>query len=160
MSTNLKPVLIHFLNLNTVEPRQTGCQGRKVLAPRFPISPFVGVHLYGIRNSQHLFFTIFHPISRGSPFPQAPFVEVPLYLESVSSARDSKAPVDHRNNTNDLSLKQQRLRLSSVFEAIRTLAEFEEVSEVKIAALDLKSISDQSDCQQVAQVSKLIAHES
>ena len=42
---------------------------------------------------------------------------------------------------------------------IRTLAEIEQVSEVKIAALALQTISNQSDCRQVAQVSKLIAHD-
>ena len=80
---------------------------------------------------------------------------------SVSSSSESKAPkfVHHRNNVDDVSLKQQLLRLSSVLGAIRTLAEIEHVSEVKIAALALQTISNQSHCRQVAQVSKLIAHD-
>ena len=79
---------------------------------------------------------------------------------SVSSASESKAPVHHRKNINDVSLKQQRLRLSSVLEAIRTLSEIEQVSEVKFVALALQAISNKSDRLQVAQVSKLMAHES
>ena len=63
-------------------------------------------------------------------------------------------------NINDVSLKQQRLKFSSVLDAIRALAEIVQVSEAKIAALALQAISNQSDCRQVAQVSKLIAHES
>ena len=73
---------------------------------------------------------------------------------SVSSSSESKAQkfVHHRKNIEDVSLKQQRLRLSSVLEAIGTLAEIEQVSEVKIAALALQTISNQSDCRQIAQV--------
>ena len=78
-------------------------------------------------------------------------VSLPVEL-SVSSASESKTPVHHRKNINYVSLKQQRLRLSSVLEAIRILAEIEQVSEVKIAALALQAISNQSDCRQVAQV--------
>ena len=53
-------------------------------------------------------------------------------------------------------LKQQRSRLSNVLDYIRVLAEIENISEIKIAALALQLVSNQSAARQVANVSKLI----
>ena len=56
-----------------MEPAETGCQGRKVLATPIPrLWRFICVGL-------GICCIFFNPIFRGSPFPQAPFVEVPLY---------------------------------------------------------------------------------
>ena len=79
---------------------------------------------------------------------------------AVSSVIETKATVSHRKHIDDISWKQQRSRLSSVLEAIQVLAQFEQVSEVKIATLALQAISNLSNCRQAAKVSKFIANES
>ena len=56
-------------------------------------------------------------------------------------------------------MKQQRSRLSTVLDSIRVLAEIENISEIKIAALALQLVSNQFDARQVANVSKLIVTE-
>ena len=53
--------------------------------------------------------------------------------------------VHHGKNITDLSLKQQRSRLSIVLDSIKELAEIENTTEVKIAAMALQLISNQSD---------------
>ena len=86
-------------------------------------------------------------------------VSLPVEV-AVSSVIETKATVFHRKHIDDISWKQQRSRLSSVLEAIQALAQFEQVSEVKIAALALQAISNLSDCRLAAKVSKFIANES
>ena len=55
-----------------------------------------------------------------------------------------------------LSFKQQQSRLSNVLDSIKVLAELENISEIKIAALALQLVSNEYDTRQVAKVSKLI----
>ena len=85
-------------------------------------------------------------------------VSLPVEV-AVSSVIETKATVSHRKHIDDISWKQQRSRLSGVLEAIQVLVQFEQVSEVKIAALALQAISNLSDCRQAAKVSKFIANE-
>ena len=93
----------------------------------------------------------------------------PLYSDSELNLKRKRlcsednsgiSSVHHRKNISDLSLKQQRSRLSIVLDSIRELAEIENTTEVKIAAMALQLISNQSDTRQVAKVSKLIATDS
>ena len=73
-----------------------------------------------------------------------------------SDADTENSSVHHRKSIDNLSLKQQRSPLSNVLYSIRVLAEIENISEIKIAALALQLVSNQSDTRQVANVSKLI----
>ena len=54
-------------------------------------------------------------------------------------------------------MKQQRSRLSSVLDAIKLIAELENTTQVKIAALSLQLVSNTSVNRQFSQVSKQIA---
>ena len=85
-----------------------------------------------------------------------------VILESdFKKRRDTEnSSVHYRKSIDNLSLKQQRLRLSTVLDTIRVLAEIEKNSEIKIAALALQLVSNQFDARQVANVSKLIVTES
>ena len=53
-------------------------------------------------------------------------------------------------------MQQQRSRLSSVLESIKSLSIIENTSEVKIAALALQLLFNQTDNRAVAKVSKSI----
>ena len=84
-----------------------------------------------------------------------------VFLESdFKKRRDTEnSSVHYRKSIDNLSLKQQRSRLSTVLDSIRVLAEIENISEIKIAALALQLVSKQFDARQVANVSKLIVTE-
>ena len=84
-----------------------------------------------------------------------------VFLESdFKKRRDTEnSSVHYRKSIDNLSLKQQRSRLSTVLDSIRVLAEIENISEIKIAALALQLVSNQFDARQVANVSKLIVTE-
>ena len=62
----------------------------------------------------------------------------------------------HRKNIDELSLKQQRSRLSSVLEAIKLLSRIENTSKVKIAALALQLLSNEENNKKVSQIFKSI----
>ena len=59
---------------------------------------------------------------------------VPIY-----GVTETEVFISPRKKFDEISWKQQRLRLASVLEAIQTLAEIEQVSEVKIAAKALQA---------------------
>ena len=87
----------------------------------------------------------------------AVFLEPDLKKRLSSSDADTENySVHHRKSIDNLSLKQQRSRLSNVLDSIRVLAKIENISEIKIAALALQLVYNQSDARQVANVSKLI----
>ena len=76
----------------------------------------------------------------------------PLYSDSelnlkrerlCSEDNSGVSSVHYRKNISDLSLKQQRSRLSIVLDSIRELAEIENTTEVKITAMALRLISNQ-----------------
>ena len=56
-------------------------------------------------------------------------------------------------------MQQQRSRLSSVLESIKSLSIIENTSEVKIAALALQLLFHQTDNRAVAKVSKSIVYD-
>ena len=55
----------------------------------------------------------------------------------MSEDNSGVSSVHHSKNISDLSLKQQHSRLSIVLDSIRELAEIENTTEVKIAAMAL-----------------------
>ena len=67
-----------------------------------------------------------------------------VFLESdFKKRRDTEnSSVHYRKSIDNLSLKQQRSRLSTVLDSIRVLAEIENISEIKIAALALQLVSN------------------
>ena len=65
----------------------------------------------------------------------------------------------HRKNLIDLTLQQQRVRISSVLESIKLLSTIEDTSEIQIAALALQLLSNQADNRGVAQISKSVVHD-
>ena len=67
--------------------------------------------------------------------------------------------VHHRKDLDNITLQQQRVRLSSVLDSIRVLAEIENTSQVKIAALALQLLSNKIDDRQIAKVSKSIVYD-
>ena len=82
-----------------------------------------------------------------------------LDLPSDDDEEVSILTVDHRKSINNLSMQQQRSRLSSVLESIKSLSIIENTSEVKIAALALQLLSNQTDNRAVARVSKSIVYD-
>ena len=83
----------------------------------------------------------------------------PLDLPSDDDEEVSILTVDHRKSINTLSMQQQRSRLSSVLESIKSLSIIDNTSEVKIAALALQLLSNQTDNLAVAKVSKSIVYD-
>ena len=67
--------------------------------------------------------------------------------------------MDYRKSINNISMEQQRSRLSSILESINSLSIIENTSEVKIAALALQLLSNQTDNREVARVSKSIVYD-
>ncbi|KAI6647703.1 hypothetical protein LOD99_8544 [Oopsacas minuta] len=76
-----------------------------------------------------------------------------------SSSDDGKVPihsVSHRKHLNDLSLQQQRTRLSNLLEFIKSLSVIEKTTEISIAALSLQLLTNEENNRQVATVVKEI----
>ena len=72
------------------------------------------------------------------PFELGP--KVGLSFEPSSIDVKEATYVYHRKDLDNITLQQQRVRLSSVLDSIRVLAEIENTSQVKIAALALQSL--------------------
>ena len=87
------------------------------------------------------------------PQPTKLSISLPDISETVEKS------IRHRKNIDELSLKQQRLRLSSVLEAIELLSKIEYTSKVKIAALALQLLSNEENNRKVSQISKSIVHD-
>ena len=68
-------------------------------------------------------------------------------------------PMRKKKDPVDFSLQQQRFRISSVLESIRSVAVIENTSEIKIAALALQLLCNEADNREVAKVSKSIVHD-
>ncbi|KAI6654481.1 hypothetical protein LOD99_877 [Oopsacas minuta] len=78
-------------------------------------------------------------------------------LESPSG--DGEVPihsVSHRKHLDGLSLQQQRTRLSSPLECIKSLSVIENTTEISIAALSLQLLANEENNRQVATVAKEI----
>ncbi|KAI6659011.1 hypothetical protein LOD99_14687 [Oopsacas minuta] len=76
-----------------------------------------------------------------------------------SSSDDGEVPihsVSHRKHLDDLSLQQQRIRLSSLLECIKSLSVIENTTEISIAALSLQLLANEENNRQVATVAKEI----
>ena len=83
----------------------------------------------------------------------------PLELPSDDEAEVTTLSVTHRKSLDNLSMQQQRSRISSVLESIKSLAIIENTSEVKIAALALQLFSNLTENRGIAKVSKLIVYD-
>ena len=67
--------------------------------------------------------------------------------------------VNHKKRIENLTMQQQRTRLPSVLESIKTLSINENTSEVKIAALALQLLSNRTDQREIAKISKSIVYD-
>ena len=85
--------------------------------------------------------------------------KVGLSFEPPSIDVKEATYVHHRKDLDNITLQQQRVRLSSVLDSIRVLAEIENTSQVKIAALALQLLSNKIDDRQIAKVSKSIVYD-
>ena len=73
----------------------------------------------------------------------------PLKFPSDEDEEVDTFTVDHRKSIDVLSMQQQRTRFSSVLESLSII---ENISEVKIAALALQLLSNQTDNRAIAKV--------
>ena len=82
-------------------------------------------------------------------------------FEMFASSQDyiPTKSVRQKKDLKDLSLQQQRTRISCVLESIRSLSVIENTSEIKIAALALQLLCNEGDNREVAKVSKSIVHD-
>ena len=85
--------------------------------------------------------------------------KVGLSFEPPSIDVKEATYVHYRKDLDNITLQQQRVRLSSVLDSIRVLAEIENTSQVKIAALALQLLSNKIDDRQIAKVSKSIVYD-
>ena len=86
-------------------------------------------------------------------------VSDPLELPSDDESEIATLCVIHRKSLDNLSMQQQRSRLSSVLESIKSLSLIENTSEVKIAALALQLLSNLTGNRGIAKVSKSIVYD-
>ena len=82
-----------------------------------------------------------------------------LELPSDDEAEVATLSVTHRKTLDHLSMQQQRSRLSSVLESIKSLSLIENTSEIKIAALALQLLSNLTENRGIAKVSKSIVYD-
>ena len=82
-----------------------------------------------------------------------------LELPSDDEAEVATLSVTHRKSLDHLSMQQQRSRLSSVLESIKSLSLIENTSEIKIAALALQLLSNLTENRGIAKVSKSIVYD-
>ena len=83
-----------------------------------------------------------------------------LELPSDDEAEVATLYVTHRKSHDHLSMQQQRSRLSSVLESIKSLSlMIENTSEIKIAALALQLLSNLTENSGIAKVSKSIVYD-
>ena len=86
-------------------------------------------------------------------------VSDPLEFPSDDESEIATLCVIHRKSLDNLSMQQQRSRLSSVLESIKSLSLIENTSEVKIAALALQLLSNLTENRGIAKVSKSIVYD-
>ncbi|KAI6652951.1 hypothetical protein LOD99_4028 [Oopsacas minuta] len=71
----------------------------------------------------------------------------------------STLSANHRKSIDNLTMQQQSLRLSNVLEPINALSIVENTSEIKIAALTLQLLSNQTKQREIAKVSKSVVYD-
>ncbi|KAI6655659.1 hypothetical protein LOD99_1799 [Oopsacas minuta] len=71
----------------------------------------------------------------------------------------STLSANHRKSIDNLTMQQQRSRLSNVLESIKALSIVENTSEIKIAALALQLLSNQTKQREIAKVSKSVVYD-
>ncbi|KAI6661730.1 Dna-mediated transposase [Oopsacas minuta] len=71
----------------------------------------------------------------------------------------STLSANHRKSIDNLTMQQQCSRLSNVLESIKALSIVENTSEIKIAALALQLLSNQTKQREIAKVSKSVVYD-